>query len=100
MYCHWSCRSSDSDVLLPAHRSSTDLRAMTKPMPGGPSTHLPEAAMSASNGIVRASIGKAPNELIASTIRLLPCFAHHLRNLSQRIKDAGRRLAVDRGRRA
>ena len=41
-------------------------------MPGGPSTHLPDAAISASNGVVRASIGSAPNELIASTIRLLP----------------------------
>jgi len=32
-------------------------------------------AMSASKGVVRASIGSAPNELIASTIRRLPCRA-------------------------
>ena len=43
-------------------------RAITKPIPGGPSTHLPEAAISASNGVVRASMPIAANELIASTI--------------------------------
>jgi len=42
-------------------------------MPGTPSRHLPEAAMRASNGTSRASIGSAPKELIASTIRRLPC---------------------------
>ena len=67
-----SCRSSASDVERPAQFSSTELRTNTNPIPGGPSTHLPDAAMSASNGVDRASIGSAPNELIASTIRLLP----------------------------
>ncbi|MCY1463925.1 hypothetical protein D9M71_818880 [compost metagenome] len=41
-------------------------------MPGTPSRHLPEAAISASKGIWRASIGNAPNELMASMIRRLP----------------------------
>ena len=41
-------------------------------IPGGPSTHLPDAPISASNGAIRALIGSAPNELIASTMRRLP----------------------------
>ena len=41
-------------------------------MPGTPSRHLPLAATRASNFTLRASIGSAANELIASTIRPLP----------------------------
>ena len=48
----------------------------TKPIPGTPSRHLPLAATSASKRTSRASIGKAANELIASTIRPLPWRAH------------------------
>src|SRR6202140_2041368 len=75
MYCHWSSRSMASEPLLPAERSSSVRRAMTKPMPGTPSRHLPDAAMSASKRMVRASIGMAPKELIASMIKPRPRFA-------------------------
>src|SRR5512134_3924699 len=49
---------------------------MTNPRPGTPSRHFPLAAISASNGVVRTSIGSAANELIASTISPFPRFAH------------------------
>ena len=42
-------------------------RAMQKPIPGVLSRHLPDAATAASKGVARASRGKAPNALIAST---------------------------------
>src|ERR1700686_3929289 len=75
MYCHWSSRSMASEPLLPAERSSSVRRAMTKPMPGTPSRHLPDAAMSAAKRVVGASIGMAPKELIASMIKPRPRFA-------------------------
>ncbi len=90
MYVHWSWRSSDSDVELPAHCSSTLRRTSTKPMPGGPSMHLPEAAISASNFVVRASMPIAPNELIASTMRLLPW-----RSTTAAISGSGLRMPVE-----
>jgi len=40
--------------------------------PGRALEAFPEAATTASNGVVRASISSAPNELIASTIRPMP----------------------------
>jgi hypothetical protein len=64
-----------SDWLCPAQLSKMALRMNTKPMPGTPSRHLPLAATSASKRVVRASIGSAPNELMASTISPLPCAA-------------------------
>src|SRR5512137_1559536 len=76
MYTYWSCRSMASEWALPARASSTALRTMTNPMPGTPSRHFPLAAISASNGVVRASIGSAANELIASTISPFARFAH------------------------
>ena len=63
---------------------------MTKPMPGGPSTHLPEAAISASNGIVRASIGNAAKLDIASTISRRPC-----RATTAAISGSGFRMPVE-----
>ena len=59
-------------------------------MPGGPSMHLPEAAISASNLVVRASMPIAPNELIASTMRLLPW-----RSTTAAISGSGFRMPVD-----
>ena len=41
-------------------------------MPGTPSMHLPDAATSASKGVVRASISIAPNELMASSSKRRP----------------------------
>ena len=70
--------------------SSTLRRASTKPIPGGPSMHLPEAAISASNGVVRASMPIAPNELIASTMRLLPW-----RSTTAAISGSGLRMPVE-----
>ncbi|MNV83852.1 hypothetical protein D3C71_1776790 [compost metagenome] len=52
------------------------MRKKTNPMPGTPSRHLPLAAMRASNLNSRASMGKAANELMASTIKPLPRRAH------------------------
>ena len=59
MYCHWSRRSRASEELLPAERSA---RA-----PGDHEAHarhalqaFPDAAISASKRMVRASIGMAP----------------------------------------
>ncbi len=63
---------------------------MTKPMPGGPSTHLPDAAISASNGTEPASIGSAAKELIASTMRLRPW-----RATTAAISGSGFRMPVD-----
>ena len=59
-------------------------------MPGGPSTHFPEAATSASNGVLRASIGSAPKLDMASTIRLLP-----RAETTSAISDSGLRIPVD-----
>ena len=49
-----------SDALLPPEPSSAVCLAMTKPMPGTPSRHFPDAAMSASKRMFRASMGMAP----------------------------------------
>ena len=52
--------------------------------------HLPDAAIKASKGRLRASIGRAPNELIASTIRRLPA-----RATPSAISASGFRMPVD-----
>src|SRR5688572_27575075 len=69
MYVHWSWRSIASECELPCDFSSTLRRTITKPIPGAPSMHLPEAATTASIGHCDTSISIAPNELIASTMR-------------------------------
>ena len=65
----------------------------TKPIPGGPSRHLPEAATSASNGLARVDRQRAErahrvDDQAASVLR------HDGRDLVQRIEDAGAGLAV------
>ena len=68
----------------------------TKPMPGGPSMHLPDAAISGvERRSSRASMPIAPNELIASTIRLPAVARDDGGDRRQRVEDPGRRLAVD-----
>ena len=79
----------------PRSFSSTLRRANTKPMPGGPSTHLPDAAISASNGVVRASIGKRAERAHRIDDEALAVARDDGGDLGQRIQDAGRRLAMD-----
>ncbi len=61
---------------MPADASSNARLTITKPIPGTPSRHLPLAEITASMPPFDTSIGNAPNELIASTIRRLSCRAH------------------------
>ena len=76
-------------------RSSASRRAMTKPMPGGPSTHLPDAAISASNGVVRG-VDRQRRERAHRVDDQPAAVARHDRgDLGQRVEDARRRLAVD-----
>ena len=69
---------------------------MQKPSPGVLSRHLPDAATAASNGVERASRGKAPNALIASTSSPRECSAQIAGDRLDGIHDSGGRLAVDR----
>ena len=97
MYVHWSWRSSASDVELPgALLDHAACAAKTKPMPGGPSTHLPDAAMSASNGVARGRRSAIARERAHRVDDQAPVVAgHDGGDLGQRIQDAGRRFAMD-----
>ena len=64
-------------------------------MPGGPSTHLPDAAISASNGVVRASMAIARERAHRVDDEAPAVALHDGGDLRQRVEDAGRRLAVD-----
>ena len=84
MYAHWSCRSSASECVARALLEQAAPHEH-EAHAGAPSRHLPEAAISASKGVLRASMASAPNELIASTIR--PGHASRRpRDLLQRIR--------------
>ena len=80
------CRRSSRAALL--RRSRSPCRAGLR---GTCRTRRPARR----TGRSRTSIGSAPNELIASTIRPLPCCAHDARDAGEVVQDAGAGLAVD-----
>ena len=59
-------------VALPLVFSNALLRAITKPRPGTPSMHLFDDAATASNVMLFASSGSAPNALMESIRKRLP----------------------------